>query len=115
MGLADFRLPALIGAGFSIPFAVLEFSFRILVRPDPRIVSPTFVVGLVVLFGFLWLLPFLSAVLGQRVMAEVVTQPRRLPLRTVVAKVVLMIGLAVLWGALVIDQLPCFLAVPNCD
>jgi hypothetical protein len=40
---------------------------------------------------------------------------RRVPQPCVIARVAVVIGLALLWSAFVADQLPCFLAVPNCD
>lgn len=68
------------------------------------------------LFGLLWLLPaaFLIILLpvvqnvraGNRMMAK----PIQLLLR-----VALIALIAMLWGVILLDQLPCFLGVPNCD
>jgi hypothetical protein len=114
--LSNFRQAARIGVGLSLPFVLLEMVFRILVRPDARFVAnPGFWAGTLVLFGILWTVPFVAAVVAGRVVDETASQPRRLLKPRIVARVVVVIGLAFLWGALVIDQLPCFLAVPNCD
>ena len=68
------------------------------------------------LFGFLWVLPIIFIVtltpIVQTVRAgnSVVVKPISLLLR-----VVLLLFIAWFWGSLVIDQMPCFLGVPNCD
>jgi hypothetical protein len=116
LGIANLRTPALIAAGLSIPFAILEFVFRVFVRPDSRVVADTgFVVGLLVLSGFLWTLPFLAAAIAGRLINEEAVEPRRVLQPRVIVQVAVVIGLALLWSALAADQLPCFLAVPNCD
>lgn len=61
-----------------------------------------------VLFGFLWLLPF----------ACVLVAPLALPPRARAVRVgagVLLILLAVAWTQVVVDQMPCFVGIPNCD
>jgi uncharacterized membrane protein len=72
--------------------------------------------GLILLFGVLWFLrtvfivilkPMLrSALAGKSLMAKPVTLLLR------VASLVL---IATLWGWGFMDQLPCFLGIPNCD
>jgi hypothetical protein len=68
------------------------------------------------LFVFLWLLA-LSVVLllrplGYGLRAGNGTMANRLRL---LARVALAILIAGLWVAVVLDQMPCFLGVPNCD
>ena len=114
--LANFRTPALIAAGLSLPFAILEFVFRSFVRPDSRVVADTgSVLGLLGLLGFLWGLPFLATAIVGRLISEEAVVARRVLQPRFIAQVAVVIGLALLWSALVADQLPCFLAVPNCD
>jgi hypothetical protein len=60
------------------------------------------------LFGSLWLLTLaFLLVLGS--LARAVSPGRSL------LAVVSLIVIAWLWGGIVLDQLPCFLGVPNCD
>jgi hypothetical protein len=116
MELTNLRTPALIAAGLSIPFAILELVFRVFVWPDSRVVADTdFFIGLLVLSGFLWTLPFLATAIAGRMINEEAIELRRVPQPCVIARVAVVIGLALLWSAFVADQLPCFLAVPNCD
>lgn|SRR5574341_307099 len=72
--------------------------------------------GLMVLFGLLWLLPTAFIVIlapiartiraGNSILANPVT---------LLFRVAFMAIIAMMWGAILIDQLPCFLGVPNCD
>jgi hypothetical protein len=66
------------------------------------------------LFAVLWVLPFAFVLLFPSVIwpstcKGAATQLRRL------ATTVCLLGIALLWGAIVLDQMPCFLGVPNCD
>jgi uncharacterized PurR-regulated membrane protein YhhQ (DUF165 family) len=112
--LSNFRQAARIGVGLSLPFVLLEIVFRIFIRPEARLAGNIgFLAGLVVLFGMLWTLPFVAATVAGRLVDETATESLLKP-RTV-AQVAVVMGLAFLWGALINDQLPCFMAVPNCD
>ncbi|HJU81509.1 MAG TPA: hypothetical protein VJ796_07135 [Acidimicrobiia bacterium] len=114
--LANFRPPTLIAACLSLPFAILEFVFRFFVRPDSRVVLDAgSVLGLLGLLGFLWALPFSATAIAGRLINEEAVVARRLLQPWFIAQVAFVVGLALLWSALVADQLPCFLAVPNCD
>ena len=106
----DFRSAAVFGLLLSLPFAVLELAFRGFVRPDSR-----FVLDSMALFGFLWTLPFVFASVGQSLLRAVRIDLRALTRPPMMARVIVLVLIALLWGALVYDQLPCFLAVPNCD
>ena len=83
---------------------------------NPRAHNPAALIGLTVLFGLLWLLPtvFMAILLPmvRNVRAGTVTLANPVFL---VLRVVSLLILAWVWGALMIDQLPCFLGVPNCD
>lgn len=106
--LANLRSPAIIGLVLMLPFALLELVHNKVNSRD----AP----GLAVLFGLLWILPvaFIAIVMpiarsvrtGDRVLAR----PIHLMLR-----LASLVFIAWAWAAMFIDQLPCFLGVPNCD
>lgn len=58
------------------------------------------------LFVVMWLLPFAFVLVWPRVFT------RSTPL---ILRGVALLVLAALWLSLVIDQMPCFLGIPNCD
>ena len=61
------------------------------------------------LFGFLW-------VLGTAFVALLLPVLRNgLRLRAVLVRIALSLAVACLWAGIVVDQMPCFLGVPNCD
>ena len=72
--------------------------------------------GLIVLFGLLWLLPtaciliIVPVVRTMRAGQSVIANPINLLL-----SVVLLGLIAMIWGGILIDQVPCFMGVPNCD
>src|SRR5687768_10943844 len=98
---------AIIGLLLVLPFVILELLF------NPNKQNP---LDPIALFGFLWLLGtvfiFLLTPLVQSLRAgdQLAVKPVTLLLRVTV-----LVFIAWLWGANVIDQLPCFLGVPNCD
>jgi hypothetical protein len=102
------RAPAFISFILVLPFALLEFSFNTVNKQN----AP----GLTVLFGLLWLLPTVFIVVlaplvrntraGNRIMANPMTLLLRVAFLTLIA---------MMWGGIIVDQLPCFLGVPNCD
>jgi uncharacterized membrane protein len=68
------------------------------------------------LFGILWLLPMLFIVILTPILRtvregnSVLANPFHLLVR-----ITLLALITWLWAAILIDQLPCFLGVPNCD
>jgi hypothetical protein len=99
-------VPAVFGVAAVVPFAILE-----------GINSGGFSEGFpAVLFGFLWLLSAAFAfvlrpiVLDAREGYPILARPGSLALR-----VAALTALACAWGAIVMDQMPCLLGVPNCD
>ena len=99
---------ALISFILVLPFAILEsLNYTITKQNTP---------GLIVLFCLLWLLPtaFIlilvpivrTARAGQSLMVN--------PL-TLLSRVALLALIAMMWGGILIDQMPCFVGVPNCD
>jgi hypothetical protein len=90
------RTAALIGALVILPFLILQLVNMTITRPKQ-------VGDLLVLFGLLWLLAT----------AFVFTLTTRRGYVVVRVALLILIGLA--WGGLVVDQMPCFLGIPNCD
>ncbi len=102
------RMAALISFILVLPFAILESLFNSVNRQNAF--------GLIVLFGLLWLLSMAFIVIlapivrtlraGNNIMAH----PTNLLFR-----VAFLALIAIIWAGILIDQLPCFLGVPNCD
>jgi hypothetical protein len=104
---ADLRLAMFVSSLLVMPFAILESVNTALTRQN----AP----GIVLLFGLLWVLPVIFLVLMLPV-ARTLTAGHE---RTAFFRLLVNIGFAVLvvaaWGGILLDQLPCFLGVPNCD
>jgi len=91
-----------------LPFAILESLFNTVNKQNA--------LGLIVLFGLLWLssMAFIvilapivrTALSGNNIMASPIN---------LLFRVALLAFIAMVWGGILIDQLPCFLGVPNCD
>ena len=104
----DLRSAALISFILVLPFALLESLNQTITKQN----AP----GLVVLFGLLWLLPMAFIVIlvpivrtvraGNSIMAN----PINLLFRAAFLALI-----AMTWGGILIDQIPCFIGVPNCD
>jgi len=101
-----FRSPALISFLVVVPFMILELVGR-------RTFNEDFPFPL---FGILWLLSavFISILMpivrNMRAGIRIATNPVFL-----LSSVVFLVSLAWQWGSWAIDQMPCFLGVPNCD
>ena len=100
------RSPALISLLLMIPFMVMEVA-------DRRGFNEGFPIPL---FVIMWLLP-LSFILTAMPMVRnlqagnsLMAQPVNLLIR-----IVILVFVAWMWTSLLIDQMPCFLGVPNCD
>jgi hypothetical protein len=97
-------MAVIVSSVLVLPFMILELANRPLENfPIP-------------LFAVLWLLPLAVTltltpiVRAARAGARIAANPFGLLVR------VAFVGLAVwLWGGIVLDQMPCFLGVPNCD
>jgi hypothetical protein len=98
--------PAIIGFILVFPFMILELVNR---RNFPESFP-------IVLFGLLWLLPMLFIVTVMPIVRNVragnsiIANPINLLLR-----VAFLVLIAWMWVGILIDQMPCFLGVPNCD
>jgi len=102
----NLRSPAIISFMLVLPFMILELVNR-------RNLPESFPIQL---FGILWLLPtvfiaiLMPIVRNVRAGDGIMSNPINLLLR-----VAFMAFIAMMWGGILIDQLPCFLGVPNCD
>ena len=105
---ADLKSAALISLILVLPFAILETT--------SNSISGQNAPGLIALFGLLWLLPtafsLILAPLVRTVRAgnSIAVNPINLSLRAA-----FLVSIAVTWGSILIDQMPCLLGVPNCD
>jgi hypothetical protein len=94
----------LISTALVLPFVVLELINR-----------RSFQEGFpLVLFVFMWLLTLAFAL----VLLPIVRRPQtdnKTSLVRLLPRVAFLILVASLWVSLVVDQMPCFLGVPNCD
>ena len=104
----NLRSPAIISLILVLPFVILEFMFNPVNQQD----AP----GLTVLFGLLWLFPMAFIIIlrplvrNVRVGNSIMRNPMKLLLR-----VAFLVLIATMWGGILVDQLPCFVGVPNCD
>ena len=104
----NLKSAALISLTLVLPLAILEsLNHTITAQNAP---------GLIALFSLLWLLPVaFILILGPAVRTAragngVMANPINLLLR-----VALLASIAMVWVGILIDQLPCFIGVPNCD
>jgi hypothetical protein len=100
------KAPAIISAVHVLPFMIMEVLNR-------RNLPEGFPIPL---FVFMWLLGLTFVALLMPVLRSLATGNRAIanPI-SLLPRVVFLILLAWLWATLVVDQMPCFLGVPNCD
>ena len=100
------RSPALISLLLVIPFMVMEIVNR-------RGFHEGFTIPL---FAMMWILPVIFIITGMPILQNLragnslMAQPVNLLIR-----IVILVFVAWMWTSLLIDQMPCFLGVPNCD
>lgn len=105
---SDLRSAALISLIIVLPLAFLESLNQVITKQN----AP----GLVVLFGLLWLLPMAFIVILMPVARtlragnNLAANPINLLLRVAASALI-----AMMWVGLLVDQMPCFMGVPNCD
>ena len=99
------RFSAIIGAALVLPFVLLELSHRGGNGDFP-----------LALFALMWLLSTTVTVILTSLVRSVRTRPSTMvnPMGAVL-RVACLIPFVWMFASLVIDQVPCFLGVPNCD
>lgn len=106
----DLGTQALISFGLVLPFMILELINR---RNLPGGLLGGFPVPL---FGLMWLLSFMFILTLMPIVRSLRAGNRNLTNRlTLLRGVLLLTVIAWIWVGLVIDQMPCFLGVQNCD
>lgn len=102
----NLKAPAIISLLVVLPFVILELVNR---RDLPQDFP-------VMLFITMWLLPLFFILALMPILRNLRAGNRSLinPL-SLVPRVLLMIFIAWFWIGLTLDQMPCFLGVPNCD
>lgn len=103
------RSAAIISLLLMLPLALLELVNR-------RSYQEGFPIPL---FGLFFLLPMLFMVILTSMARDVQAGSHRMTtpvqLLWLLSRVALLALIAVAWGGMLMDQLPCFLGVPNCD
>ena len=104
----DFASAAIISFILVLPFVILEFLNSSVTKDNAS--------GLILLFGVLWLLPTVFIVILKPILrsARAGKSLMEKPV-TLLLKVTSLVLIATVWGWGLMDQLPCFLGVPNCD
>jgi hypothetical protein len=103
----DLGLAAIISFIIVLPFAILEALNNTITRQN----AP----GLILLFGVLWLLPTAFVVILAPIVRTVRAGNIMVNPISLLFRVAFLTLIATIWGWGFIDQLPCFLGVPNCD
>ena len=104
--LTSFRIPAMVSFILVIPFIIME----VVTTQDINAIfnAP--------LFGILWLLLMIFMLILLPIVRDV-SAGNKLTAKPVILvfRVMLIILIALAWGGIVADQMPCFLGIPNCD
>jgi hypothetical protein len=104
----NLKLAALISFILVLPFAILESLNNTITKQNAF--------GLIVLFGLLWLLPMAFIVILLPIVRAVRAGDSLLGNPVNLLSRVAFLGLiAMVWGGIIIDQIPCFMGVANCD
>ena len=104
--LINLRLPAIVSFLLVLPFMIMEVINR-------RNFTEGFPIPL---FVIMWLLQVLFILTGMPIVRNTRAGNSLLANPVILLiRVVFLIFLAWFWAALLFDQMPCFLGVPNCD
>jgi len=104
--LTNLRLPTTISFLLILPFMIMEVINRRSFNED--FPFPLFII--------MWLLPVLFLLTGMPIVRNVRAGNSILASPVILLiRVVFLIFIAWFWASLLIDQMPCFLGVPNCD
>ena len=100
------RTPALISSVSVLPFMILELVNR-------RSFDEGFPIPL---FGLMWLLPLSFILILRPIVPSLPAGMSNFALAlSLLLRVVFLILISWIWVGLILDQMPCFLGVPNCD
>jgi hypothetical protein len=103
---ARLRTAAIISSALVLPFMILELTNR-------RGLGEGFPIAL---FGLMWLLPFLFILILTPILHHLRARPGTVASpQNVWLRVAVLLLIAWLWVVVTLDQLPCFLGIPNCD
>lgn len=101
----NLKTAAIVSSILVIPFMILELINR-------RNLFDGFPI---VLFGVMWLLPLAFVIILMPIVRSVAAGERNVNPVKLVPRLLLLMLMAWFWVSLVVDQMPCFLGVPNCD
>jgi hypothetical protein len=103
----DLAIAAIISFILVLPLAILEALNNTITKEN--------VFGLLLLFGVLWILPTAFIVILMSILRS--ARGKRLTANpmTLSLKFASLALIAMVWGWGLMDQLPCFLGIPNCD
>jgi hypothetical protein len=104
---SDLRLAVLLGFVSVLPFVILEVRNQVITGDNSS--------GLILLFGLLWILVAAFILILTQAMRSVSSRRGVFANPWFWLRLASLLSIAVLWGVIVIDQVPCFLGVPNCD
>ena len=103
---ANLKASAVISSALVLPFMILELVNR-------RGFHEGFPIPL---FSVIWLLPFAFTLILIPTVARLRAGSKRTADRLIILlSLALLILIALVWIGIVVDQMPCFLGVPNCD
>ncbi len=104
--IAMLKIPAIISSLLLLPLVIME----LINQPSSRLNFP------LPLFGMLWLLPVMFMVVLQPMLNQIKRgQVSQIHPVGFILSLAALILLASMWFGILLDQLPCFLGVPNCD
>lgn len=104
-----FRWPVISSSLLVVPFMILEFVNRRTFSEFPQSFP-------IPLFVTMWLLAFAFVYVLTRMMRGESARAKLVPAVAARLLGIVVLGfIAYAWVGLVIDQMPCFLGVPNCD
>ena len=101
----NLKTPAVVSSFLVLPFITLELINR---RSLPQGFP-------VVLFLLMWLLPLSFILILMPILRKQRSEQPSTKLLSLLPRVGLLIFIVWFWVGLVLDQMPCFLGVPNCD
>ena len=104
--LTNVKTPAFIGLLFVIPFMIME-------AVNTQNINAIFNVPL---FGIMWLLPTTFMIVLMPIVRNILAGNSLMANpASLLISVVFLVLIGFMWTSLLMDQMPCFLGVPNCD